>query len=187
MMSGRDERPISYATEVGLHMYLVSSFEICGEAKTAASSYPARNCAYGLLTECLWFFAAECTHNASHNAQNKNVTQNSPIFARCSTPPPYFLKYSVAAAPKMRGIGGPRFESGDARAAVASSGPTGLGRSGNADVLPSGPGAMRSKPSASTQRASPARTSVAACTSAVLPVEQLLFTFVIGMPVRPSW
>jgi hypothetical protein len=46
---------------------------------------------------------------------------------------------------------------------------------------------MRSNPSARAQRASPARTSVAAWTSAVLPVEQLLFTFVIGMPVSPSW
>jgi hypothetical protein len=45
---------------------------------------------------------------------------------------------------------------------------------------------MRSKPSARAHRAAPERTSVAAWTSAVLPVAQLLFTFVIGIPVRPS-
>jgi hypothetical protein len=39
-------------------MNLVSSFVICGEARTSSSLYPARNCAYGLLAACLWFFAA---------------------------------------------------------------------------------------------------------------------------------
>jgi hypothetical protein len=166
-------------------MNFVSSFEICGDARTAASSYPARNCEYGLLTECLWFFAAKSHH--THRTKRANRTQHSPIFARCSTPPPYFLKYSAAAAPNMRGIGGPRFASGEARSAARRSGIIGLGRSGNLDLVPSAPGAIRSNPRARAQRASPARTSVAACTSAALPVEQLLFTFVIGMPVRPSW
>lgn len=40
-------------------MNLVSSFVICVEARTSASLYPARNCAYGLLSACLWFFAAK--------------------------------------------------------------------------------------------------------------------------------
>ena len=166
-------------------MNLVSSFVTCGEARTAASSCPARNCEYGLLTECLWFFAANY-HPSTHIDPPKNP-KNPPIFARCSTPPPYFLKYSVAAAPNTRGIGGPRFASGEARSAATRTGNIGLGRSGNADLVPSAPGAMRSKPRAIAQRTSPPRTRVAACTSAALPVEQLLFTFVIGMPVRPSW
>lgn len=46
---------------------------------------------------------------------------------------------------------------------------------------------MRSKPSASTQLASPPRMRLLALYRAVLPVEQLLFTFEMGMPVIPSW
>ncbi|KAH8981526.1 hypothetical protein EDB92DRAFT_177080 [Lactarius akahatsu] len=125
---------------VGLLTFSVSSFEICGEARTAASSYPARNYAYGLLTECLWFFAAKCIPRIKNTKKKQEKekqyrTRNPPIFARsCSTPLPYFLKYSAATAPDMRGIGGPRFESGDARTATATSAPTGLGRSGNAGL-----------------------------------------------------
>ena len=47
--------------------------------------------------------------------------------------------------------------------------------------------ARRSKARGSAQRTSPPRTSVTARTSAALPIKQLLFTFVIGMPIRPSW
>ena len=43
-----------------------------------------------------------------------------------------------------------------------------------------------SKPSASAQSTTPPFTSWRAMKSAVDPVEQLLFTFVIGMPVSPS-
>ncbi len=46
---------------------------------------------------------------------------------------------------------------------------------------------MRSNPRASAQSYKPALTRVFALYNAVLPVEQLLFTLVIGIPVIPSW
>ncbi len=45
----------------------------------------------------------------------------------------------------MRGIGSPHFESGDVRSAEPRSGRMELGRSGNTVLVPSAPGAMRSK------------------------------------------
>ena len=187
-------------------MNLVSSFVICVEARTSASLYPARNCAYGLLSACLWFFAAKRekerqkktpqirqhhkqarTHD-THASKKKRIA-SSPILARCRTPPPYLPKYSAAAAPNTRGFGGPRSAPGEARAAAAKSVTNGLGLSSPSFLFlepPRDPGAMRSKPRARAHRAAPERTSVAAWTSAVLPVAQLLFTFVIGIPVRPS-
>ena len=54
------------------------------------------------------------------------------------------------------------------------------------EVAPSDPFCIRSKPSASTQSARPPLTSWRAMNSAVDPVEQLLLTFVTGMPVSPS-
>ena len=44
--------------DVGLHMNLVNWLLIFGESKTCSWVHPFRNCEYGLLTECLWFFAA---------------------------------------------------------------------------------------------------------------------------------
>ena len=53
-------------------------------------------------------------------------------------------------------------------------------------LTPSEPFSIFSKPSASAQSASPPRTAWRAMYSADDPVEQLLFTFTTGMPVRPS-
>ena len=39
-------------------MNLVSWLLIFDEFRTCSSVHPFRNCEYGLLTECLWFFAA---------------------------------------------------------------------------------------------------------------------------------
>ncbi|KAH9075564.1 hypothetical protein EDB83DRAFT_1792506 [Lactarius deliciosus] len=83
---------------VGLLTYLVSSFDIWGEASAAVSSYRAWNCAYGLLTECLRSIAAKYDP-PSHAHKTRHETPNSPIFARCPTPPPYFLKQATRASP----------------------------------------------------------------------------------------
>jgi hypothetical protein len=48
------------------------------------------------------------------------------------------------------------------------------------------PGAIRSNPRARAQFTRPARTKLLAWYKAVEPVEQLLFTLVMGMPVRPK-
>jgi hypothetical protein len=45
-------------TEVGLHMNLVNSLVILGEAMTCSVFHPLRNCEYGLFKECLWFLEA---------------------------------------------------------------------------------------------------------------------------------
>ena len=60
----------------------------------------------------------------------------------------------------------------------------GVGRSGNFAV--SAPGAICSKPAASAQSIAPPATAWRARYSAVEPVEQLLLTLKIGMPVIPS-
>ena len=54
-------------------------------------------------------------------------------------------------------------------------------------LTPSEPGSIFSKPTASAQSAMPPLTAWRARKSADEPVEQLLFTFTTGMPVRPSW
>ncbi len=51
---------------------------------------------------------------------------------------------------------------------------------------PSEPGCIFSKPSAIAQSTMPPRMACAARKSAVEPVEQLLLTLTIGMPVMPS-
>jgi hypothetical protein len=51
---------------------------------------------------------------------------------------------------------------------------------------PSEPFSIFSNPIASAQSTSPPLTAWRARNSAELPVEQLLFTFMTGMPVRPS-
>src|SRR5712691_970169 len=58
-------------------MNLVSSFVICGEARTSASLYPARNCAYGFLSACLWFFAAN-NRDVHTNIHINNNNHNTP-------------------------------------------------------------------------------------------------------------
>ena len=59
-----------------------------------------------------------------------------------------------------------------------------LGRS--VKTAPSAPGFICSKPSASTQSAAPDSIACRARNSAVEPVEQLLLTLTIGMPVMPT-
>ena len=51
---------------------------------------------------------------------------------------------------------------------------------------PSAPFSIFSKPTASAHSTSPPRTACAASISADEPVEQLLFTLKIGMPVSPT-
>ena len=43
-------------SDVGEHCSLVSGSEIIFAARMSSSVYSSWNCAYGLFTECLWFF-----------------------------------------------------------------------------------------------------------------------------------
>ena len=61
-----------------------------------------------------------------------------------------------------------------------------IGDSRSSAPPPSEPGCIFSNPSAIAQSASPPRIAWAARYSAVDPVEQLLLTLTIGMPVIPS-
>lgn len=60
-----------------------------------------------------------------------------------------------------------------------------MGGSLSFQLEPKLPGAICSNPRAKVHSARPPRTVLLAWYKAVDPVEQLLFTFVIGMPVRP--
>ena len=61
----------------------------------------------------------------------------------------------------------------------------GVGRSAHTEVI--APGRICSNPTASAQLTAPLSTAWRARNRAVDPVEQLLFTLTIGMPVMPTW
>lgn len=67
---------------------------------------------------------------------------------------------------------------------TVSNSPSGEGRSEN--TVPSAPGIICSKPTASTHSATPLSTACRAKKSAVDPLEQLLLTLTMGMPVIPT-
>ncbi len=90
--------------------------------------------------------------------------------------------YSRPAAPNIHGATGKANSSISASALMWR--PSGDSRS--SAPPPSEPGCIFSNPSASTQSASPPRIDCAPRNSAVDPVEQLLLTLTIGMPVMPS-
>src|SRR6201996_7412603 len=73
-------------SEVGEHCSLVSGLWIIFAALMSASEYSSWNWAYGLLTECLWFF--------------------HPIQAKWSGVEPYFSMWSRPALPNICGAGG---------------------------------------------------------------------------------
>ena len=54
-------------------------------------------------------------------------------------------------------------------------------------MSPKAPGLICSNPSARTQSAEPLSTACLAKYNAVEPVEQLLLTFIMGIPVIPTW
>jgi len=54
------------------------------------------------------------------------------------------------------------------------------------NIAPMAPGCICSNPSASAQSTAPLSTAWRARNSAEEPVEQLLFTFTIGIPVMPT-
>jgi hypothetical protein len=95
---------------------------------------------------------------------------------------PYFFMCSRPAAPNIHGA------TGNANSSMAASAlmwlPSGDSRSSAPPA--SAPGCIFSKPRAITQSARPPRMLCAARYSAVEPVEQLLLTLTIGMPVMPS-
>ena len=70
-------------------------------------------------------------------------------------------------------------------AAAWSKSSNGLGRSVN--TLPMAPGFICSKPSTSTQSTMPLSMAWRPRNRAVEPVEQLLLTLTMGMPVMPTW
>ncbi|SLJ82534.1 Uncharacterised protein [Mycobacteroides abscessus subsp. abscessus] len=95
---------------------------------------------------------------------------------------PYFCMCSRPAAPNIQGAGG-NFTS---EICTSRSMCRIIGCSRSVKVAPSEPGCIFSKPSARVQSARPPRIAWAARYSAVEPVEQLLLTLTIGIPVRPS-
>ena len=135
--------------------------------------------------ECLWF--SPLSASAPHSSHTRPINKPNAKFTYLRQ----MLHPSLMLPEILRGRGSedarhrcPLFVSGEARSAVTRSRRSGPGRSGNADLVTSAPCAMHSKPRANAQRTLPARTSIAARTRAALTVEQLLFTFVIRMPVR---
>jgi hypothetical protein len=89
---------------------------------------------------------------------------------------------SRPAAPNIHGAGGKSTSEISASAAMCFI----IGCSRSSYIMPSEPGFIFSKPSASAQSARPPRIDSAARYSAVDPVEQLLLTLTTGMPVIPS-
>lgn len=171
-------------TDVGLHINLVSVLVIIGAFMTCSTLHPSRNWEYGLFTECLWFLDAVVRLCSKWSVHSCRV--NIPILARCSIPPPYLAKYSRAPLSNIRGAPGPWFSprpSCSISALLIFRSKVGGARSGK--LVPRLPGFIRSKPSASAHSTSPYLTALLAWYKAAEPVEQLLFTLTMGMPVNP--
>ena len=96
---------------------------------------------------------------------------------------PYFAMWLSPAPPNCRSASGTPGASTRASAAASNCSNT-LGRSSN--IAPTAPGRICSNPSASTQSAAPDSIACRARNSAVEPLEQLLFTLMIGTPVMPT-
>jgi len=97
---------------------------------------------------------------------------------------PYFQRYSRPAPPNICAAGGACVKpcsSFITRTKLSS----GLARS--VHFADSAPASICSKPTTNTHSAMPPAIACAPSMSAELPVEQLLWTFHTGMPVRPSW
>src|SRR3954465_9224317 len=124
--------------------------------------YSSWNCAYGLLTECLWFF--------------------QPIQAKWSGSEPYFSMCSRPAAPNICGAGGAFSHS---RSSMSACMCLSIGFVRSVYFTPSDPFSIFSKPTPGTQSARPPLTYWHARYSAVDPVEQLLLTFMTGIPESP--
>eukprot|EP01137_Pigoraptor_chileana_P036256 Opistho-2@31508 len=150
-------------SDVGQHCSMVSGANTSLDFSICSRVYSSRNCEYGLLTECLWFFHA--------------------IFAKCRAVVPYFSICSRPALPNICGAMG-----AGAMPLTSDMRPTcfsiGLQRSLN--FAPSDPRSIFSKPRAMAHSHAPPATKLRARKRAVDPVEQLLFTLYIGIPVMPS-
>ncbi|MCY1419665.1 hypothetical protein D9M71_352580 [compost metagenome] len=106
------------------------------------------------------------------------------IAAKVSIFVPYFCMCSRPAPPKVRSGPGTSAASAVSCSTIGRKRARVTGRSSQLDF--SEPGRICSKPRASTQSAWPLSTAARARYSAVEPVEQLLLTLMIGMPVRPT-
>lgn len=100
---------------------------------------------------------------------------------------PYLSKYSCAALANILGAPGPKLEPllSDASASFVASSNVATGGVLSLKLVARLPGAILSNPSASPQWIIPDFTMLLAWYKAVLPVEQLLLTLVIGIPVMP--
>ena len=97
---------------------------------------------------------------------------------------PYFSAYAVPAPPKYWAAIGACSSHPCSAVVRSSKRVNGLGRS--LHIEPSAPRIICSNPSAITQSAAPVSIACRAKNSADEPVEQLLLTLTIGIPVWPS-
>ncbi|KAF8257794.1 hypothetical protein EI94DRAFT_1756895 [Lactarius quietus] len=145
-----------YTTKVGLHIFRKGmDCRLVGRT--------AHDCAYELLTECLWFFAARRTRATKKAAREilHHILHSAPYFVILS--PPRFRGHTESASGASRWTWRASQPRGGCMGQVAI-------KNALLVTVPSVPSAMRSRPRASPQHTSPAQTITAPWTSASLPV-----------------